>query len=68
MKLTGVIGKRIVAVIQDKENPGYGKDVWNVRALVLEDGTELVPRTTETEIGEYFCHFVKRKPKKKAPR
>lgn len=63
-KLTGIIGKRIVAIDQDKEEDGREGEVWNVRALVLEDGTELVPMTMETEIGEYFHQFVVRKPRK----
>lgn len=63
-KLTGVIGKRIVAIRQDMEDDGRGAEVWNVRALVLEDGTELVPMTLETEIGDYFHRLVVRKPRK----
>jgi len=56
-----VIGKKIVAVrqgrkrIRDGSGPGCFANV--VEALILEDGTELHPRTIETEYCVYEHEF-----------
>jgi hypothetical protein len=63
MKTRGVIGKRIVAVEQGRESRGQGYSPANdVRALVLEDGTRLVPVTIESATGEYMHEFHVQKP------
>jgi len=65
VKTRGVLGKRIVAVEQRRESRGQGYSPENVvRALVLEDGTRLVPVTIETDTGEYVHDFWVEKPKK----
>jgi hypothetical protein len=62
VKTRGVIGKRIVEVVQERIAatrlyPAY----THVYALVLEDGTRLEPRTVETDTGEYGCHVSVRR-------
>lgn len=59
-----VVGKRIVKVEQSRASNGRGKMVWDVEALVLEDGTRLIPVTVETE-GDYFHKFIVNKPEPK---
>lgn len=63
MKTRGVIGKRIVRVEQGRTARGQGYSPANdVRALVLEDGTRLVPMTIESETGEYMHEISVQRP------
>jgi len=51
MRIRDALGKRIVAIVQHPAvlHERGGKRVWEVSALVLEDGTRLVPFATETD-------------------
>jgi len=48
VKTRGVIGKRIVAVHQQHTHTNYGKTVYHVDALELEDGSLIVFDVLET--------------------
>ena len=65
MRAAKIIGKRIVAVRQHRTGkecnvPG----IFNVDAIVLEDGTLLIPLVTEGE-SEFFVDFALRYSKPK---
>lgn len=55
MKVRDVVGKRIVAIRQERVATGRGKGwCWDVQAIELEDGTVLILDTVETEFE--YCH------------
>ena len=59
-----MIGKRIVAIQQERfHDPGNGWIV-HVRAIVLDDGTELVPMTAQTETDPATYFLVRKAPAK----
>lgn len=66
MKSRGVVGKRIVAVEQAVRNPRISgrRRVACVDALVLEDGTRLVPVVQENDFAEYWVDLVVSRPRK----
>lgn len=67
-----VKGKRIVRVEQMQLNPrdDNGKTrVLNVKRIILDDGTEMIPVVGETDWGFYTVDFVVvyKKPKTGGP-
>ena len=61
MKTRGIVGKRIVRIHQERGATGRGDSVTNVTAIELEGGAMLIPRTFETERGDYWHTFDVRK-------
>ena len=52
MKAKYAVGKRIVAIEQHRINAGGGRGIQiHVGAIVLDDGTRLVPNDADTEDG-----------------
>ena len=52
MRSRGIVGKRVARI--DQARVWTGREfVWNVNAIVMEDGTRLCPMTCETDFGEY---------------
>ena len=69
MNTKGIVGKRIVKVIQEltpTREHGHKQSKWDVHGLMLEDGTMLVPMVHETDFADYVVdvHVVKGKVKK----
>ena len=64
MKTRGIIGKRIVAIRQERFfNCNTGRFEWDVCSIKLENGTALILDTTET--GSYYAHdLIVAKPKR----
>ena len=56
MKSRGVVGKRIVKIEQSMKMSNVGM-TNAVAAIVLEDGTRLIPSTIETE-DEYLTEIA----------
>ncbi len=52
MKSSAAVGKRIVAIEQQRVRSHNGDTVWHVGTLVLEDGTRLV--TSVRELGSDY--------------
>jgi len=70
MNTKDAVGKRILRIEQSRVGDGRGGTHWDVSAIVLENGTRLIPRTVETEHGEYLITIEKVKPiskRKKTP-
>jgi hypothetical protein len=79
MRTRGVVGKRIIAIEQERRSTGRpGARPMCVSAIVLEDGTRLCPVTVETDFGDYFheirierpartARLPKKKPQKPDP-
>jgi hypothetical protein len=59
------VGKRIVAVEQQRTRDTAGQVVWHVDALVLEDGTRLLTHTCELD-GDYAVEISVLKPRAKS--
>ena len=55
MRLRDVKGKRIVAIDQRRFS-NDGTMMTTVHALILEDGTQLIPITIETMVGAWYAH------------
>lgn len=53
MRSRGGVEKRIAKIRQVRVHDGRTGFFYDVAAIVLEDGTSLVPVTRETEWGEY---------------
>jgi hypothetical protein len=61
MNTRGVLGKKIVGVEQVSAMTNVGRR-WHVSALVLEDGTRLVPEVCETPCDGYVIEVKVRTP------
>jgi len=54
MRARDAIGRRVVAVKQTRTHDGRDAFHWHLVAIVLDDGTRLVPSVVETNTGEYI--------------
>ncbi len=54
MKVSAVIGRKIVSVNQKRETSFWGGSVWDVTSFTLDNGTVLafVPRATDESLIE----------------
>jgi hypothetical protein len=57
MKLRGVVGKRIKSIRQRRKRSNAGM-VWDVEAIVLEDGTVLLPNVAQWRGNGYLVEFL----------
>jgi hypothetical protein len=49
VKTRGVIGKRIVAVQQQRTRSNFGTNVYHVQSLLLDDGTRILLNVVELD-------------------
>ncbi len=62
MKARDAIGKRIVAIRQTRERWQHGNSfVWNVTALILDDGTRITVNAVPS-VDEIYVEMTARRP------
>ena len=49
MKTRGVIGKRIVAVQQQRTRSNFGTNVYHIQSIQLDDGTRILLNVVELD-------------------
>lgn len=65
MRARDAIGRRIVGVRQHPVRNSGGTTIWDIDAIVLDNGVELRPLVNESEDGScYYVELLVVKPKR----